>query len=103
MSRPTLFKIDDDGDWEYWVIKQDDSEFVLEHVHPEGSCGATICVIHNPTEHHMRDWFLVWRGDRRIFERICEHSVGHPDPDQYEYWKATKQEMMGVHGCDGCC
>jgi hypothetical protein len=29
-------------------------------------------------------------------ERICDHGVGHPDPDEFmaDVW---------VHGCDGCC
>jgi hypothetical protein len=51
----------------------------------------------------MRDWNLHWRGDRGLFERICRHGVGHPDPDQYEYWHLTFQEYMSVHGCCGCC
>lgn len=62
------------------------------------------CVIHHRTDHHMRHWRLIWRDDRGIFERLCpEHKVGHPDPDQFPYWKATRQESQGVHGCCGCC
>ena len=51
----------------------------------------------------MRTWRLHWRGDRGIFERICQHGVGHPDPDQFEFWRVTGQEWQGVHGCDMCC
>ncbi len=76
---------------------------VLTGVHEGGDCVDWPCVIHAPTDHHMRDWHLIWRGDRAIFERICAHAVGHPDPDQFKYWDETGQEAQGVHGCDGCC
>lgn len=61
------------------------------------------CVIHNPTLHHMRLWPLHWRDDRGIFERICEHGTGHPDPDQLDYWKSIGKEAESIHGCCGCC
>lgn len=59
--------------------------------------------MHAPTRHHMRAWPVHWRSDRGIIERLCEHGCGHPDPDQYPYWRATGQEYLAVHGCDGCC
>lgn len=61
------------------------------------------CVIHRPSRHHMRDLPLHWRNDRGIFERICEHGTGHPDPDQFQYWRSIGQEAQSLHGCDGCC
>ncbi len=67
---------------------------VITH-HPLERCESP-CPIHRPGEHHMVTWQLHWRDDRRIFERICEHGVGHPDPD-------STPEGHGVHGCDGCC
>jgi hypothetical protein len=61
-------------------------------------------VIHNPSEHYMAEWTLHWRGDRKIFERICpDHGVGHPDPDQFAYWESIGEDWQGVHGCCGCC
>lgn len=51
----------------------------------------------------MREWRPHWRNDRGILERICPHGLGHPDPDQAEYWNETGQEWQFVHGCDGCC
>lgn len=75
----------------------------LRDVHPETLCRGRVCVIHNPTDHHMRTWPLHWRGDRAIFERICKHGTGHPDPDQFPYWERTGQPWQKVHGCDGCC
>jgi hypothetical protein len=63
--------------------------------HDDQSCRGEYCTLHNRSDHHMRGMPQSWRGDRGIIERICEHGIGHPDPD----------EIMpnGVHGCDGCC
>lgn len=72
-------------------------------VHAEDRCRGRYCTIHNPSDHHMRDWHLHWRSDRAIFERICSHGVGHPDPDQFEFWEITNQNWQRVHGCCGCC
>lgn len=70
----------------------------LENVHRKEDCKPP-CVIHYPTDHHMRDWPLHWREDRRIFERMCRCGVGHPDPDQHR----TPQNGLPTHGCCGCC
>jgi hypothetical protein len=54
----------------------------------------------------MRDWPLNWRADTGVMERICEHGVGHPDPDHLDYARsldATRAEGQAIHGCDGCC
>lgn len=75
----------------------------LSRTHPRGDICEQGCVIHNRTDHHMRHWPLLWRGDRKIFERICPHGIGHPDPDQVPYWRATDQMYEAVHGCDFCC
>ena len=96
----------------------------LRNVHDPSKCAGRPCVIHAPLDHHMRDWPLHWRDDRGIFERICGHGVGHPDPSQFAYWDEQRQswrpsiaddviddrigesnpwECMGVHGCDSCC
>jgi hypothetical protein len=76
-------------------------------VHNKGDCLGDVCVIHSPSNHHMRDWYLLWRGDRMIFERLCVHGVGHPDPDQYDYWQSVlgpdDVAAMSSHGCCGCC
>ena len=65
-------------------------------VHAKNTCKGDHCAIHNPSDHHMRDWKLIWRNDRGCFERLCpEHGVGHPDPDDLNH--------DGIHGCCGCC
>ena len=67
-------------------------------VHDAEDCKDYYCCIHNPSDHHMKDWPTHWRQDRYIMERICPHGIGHPDPDDIVYTGAN-----GVHGCDGCC
>ena len=74
-------------------------------VHEAATCdpGAP-CVIHRPSAHPMAGLPLHWRTDRRIFERICTHGVGHPDPDGMAYRAANGlDDAEGIHGCDGCC
>lgn len=63
------------------------------------------CIIHRPTTHHMRTWPLLWRDDRTpgLFERLCPHGTGHPDPDQFDYWRESGKMNESIHGCDGCC
>lgn len=67
----------------------------LYDVHSPKNCQGSTCLIHNPSDHHMRDWQLEWREDRHCFERICACGVGHPDPDDIGH--------DGIHGCCGCC
>lgn len=66
----------------------------LQNVHKRENC-IPPCAIHAPSDHHMRHMRLHWRSDLNVFERICEHGIGHPDPDS-----GLKN---GAHGCDGCC
>jgi hypothetical protein len=72
--------------------------------HKKKFCTAP-CPIHAPSSHHMLTWPLHWRDDRSIFERICPHGIGHPDPDTMTFIKRTQGDAGddGVHGCDGCC
>ncbi|WP_047892567.1 hypothetical protein [Micromonospora sp. RV43] len=68
--------------------------------HDRAACHGQPCCIHNPSEHHMRQWPLIWRGDRRFMERQCPHGIGHPDPDDR---LVRRDRSYGLHGCDGCC
>ena len=76
----------------------DEHGLVAKHVHDAARCAGRPCVMHNPSDHHMRSWPLHWRDDRVFFERICPHGVGHPDPDCVSY-----DPNVSLHGCDGCC
>ena len=75
-------------------------------VHPRVDCAGGTCVIHAPSQHHMRRWPIVIRPDRGYMaERLCPHGIGHPDPDSGA-WMAEHTPVQyadGVHGCDGCC
>lgn len=80
---------------------------VLYNVHTSDQCAGRACCIHNPSDHHMVDWPMVWRSDRGLMERTCPHGVGHPDPDHMMYVLTlpgpVDEYESGVHGCDGCC
>lgn len=80
---------------------------VIAGVHDGARCVGDYCVIHNPSPHPLSGWPLWWRQDRKMFERICSHGVGHPDPDQWHYWQATLPPLEAaaelVHTCCGCC
>lgn len=76
---------------------------VITGVHLEDECHGLPCVVHAPTNHHMSRWPLIWRYDRKIFERLCPHGTGHPDPDQLPYWRSIGALHEFVHCCCGCC
>jgi hypothetical protein len=73
----------------------------LLNIHNPRYCAGRGCCIHHPSEHHMREWPLKWRVDRKAFERICKHNVG---PDDLRWQIEFLEDMSAsVHGCDGCC
>lgn len=72
----------------------------LVRVHSAWDCAPESCPIHRPSRHHMVMWPQHYRDDRKIMERICEHGVGHPDPDDVRIRKGVDE---GVHSCCGCC
>lgn len=77
--------------------------------HAEDACVGEFCCIHNPSDHALKDAPLNWRGDRGLMERICEHGVGHPDPDDLAYKERVmskedfEMRAFGTHGCCLCC
>jgi hypothetical protein len=80
---------------------------VLVNVHKPEACEGEGCPIHHPSDHHMKDWPLVWRGSGPFdiwagFERQCPHGIGHLDPDTEAYMRKVG-EYVPPHGCDGCC
>ena len=73
-------------------------------VHDRKECDGGFCAIHNPSNHALKDCPTHWRTDRQIMERLCEHGVGHPDPDSLAFMlRNGASKYVGVHGCDGCC
>ena len=73
-------------------------------VHDKEGCKGH-CVIHNPSDHKMKDWPTLWRNDRLLMERICKCGVGHPDPDDLAFKESIGVDIKveGIHGCCGCC
>ena len=71
--------------------------------HGPGECSGEFCVIHNPSDHPLRDAPMHWRVDKGVMERICAHGIGHDDPDDVAHRQRMGATHAGVHGCDGCC
>ena len=80
--------------------------------HGPARCGTEFCCIHKPSVHPLMNRPLIWRGDcyPPFMERLCEHGIGHPDPDSLAYLQSRAKpqfqediEALWVHGCDGCC
>lgn len=72
--------------------------------HPPEKCAGEYCCIHSPSDHHMKNWKQHWRNDTKVMERICQHGVGHPDPDHLASIEdPTKLKLDSIHGCDLCC
>ena len=87
------------------VSWKDDTGQRLFFIHEDENCEGRGCSIHHPSDHHMKDWPRHYRFDRQLMERICEHGVGHPDPDdiRYQYEVLGASQTISVHGCCGCC
>lgn len=75
--------------------------------HEAHDCRGQVCCIHSPSDHALKDAQLLWRTDSRIMERICDHGIGHPDPDHLAHIERAcgtiVATIQGIHGCDGCC
>jgi hypothetical protein len=81
-------------------------------VHGSAQCAGSACCIHNPSNHHMKTWPLVFvPGPHSGGYRVCEHQVVHPDPDSQAYLISQGEPFallaMLTHktvlSCDGCC
>lgn len=75
-------------------------------VHKREKCEGSDCAIHNPSDHPLKDARIVLRDDPfkyGLVERICEHGIGHSDPDSVRFYASIGSHGMGLHGCDGCC
>jgi hypothetical protein len=76
-------------------------------VHLRNACKGHPCCIHDPSAHPLNTAPLHWRVEREVMERLCEHDIGHPDPDHLAHVKrlygSERAWVDAVHGCDGCC
>lgn len=76
--------------------------------HGPDKCGASVCVIHNPSDHHMLTWELSFDPNMEyLATRVCPHGRWHPDPDSVAYFAhvygADAAPGIRLHLCDGCC
>jgi hypothetical protein len=78
--------------------------------HGRSVCEGRPCVIHNPSDHHMKDWPLSFRMDLGALAfRRCEHFAEHPDPDSLSYMAVRHGLMTALslllHRCceQACC
>ena len=80
---------------------------LLGNAHNENKCAGQHCVLHNPSDHHMRNWTQAWTDVTRTMSRVCPHSLTHPDPDDVNFYRRrygdTVTAATFVHTCDGCC
>lgn len=79
---------------------------LIVRTHREEDCLGPRCAIHNPSDHPLNQAKMVMRADKQmLIERLCEHGVGHPDPDSVDFIVNTLgyDSSIAVHGCDGCC
>lgn len=68
----------------------------IANVHRKDQCTGK-CAIHNHSQHPLSIQPLLWRNDRKIFEHLCIHGIGHPCPD------SLPDSDSDVHGCCGIC
>jgi hypothetical protein len=97
--RPPPDKQREPGDETTLAVHDDGSRTTLRH-HGSSTCQLP-CPFHGPSNHPLKDSAMHWRADRGILERICQHGVGHPDPDSL----AFHSDDSGIHGCciERCC
>lgn len=97
-------KLQQNKTWKYDRFT-DDADIVWK-VHKAAVCAGENCVIHNPSDHPLKDAPIAIRGDSfkyGLAERFCAHGIGHSDPDSVAFYSRQGTLGMGVHGCDGCC
>ena len=77
----------------------------LMPIHSKDVCSGA-CPFHAPSDHVMKKWPTLVRASGLV-ERLCQHGVGHPDPDSVrwmdEHSYPGSRGTWGVHGCCGCC
>ena len=86
------------------------TSFRITRVHSVKDCSGEYCIVHNPSPKAIAMGELNWRPDRGLFfERVCEHGVGHPDPDHMAHLKTLvdrgllDQAHVDAEGVHGCC
>ena len=78
--------------------------------HGPEQCLLHHCVIHNPSDHPLKNAKMDFLPDFNMIYRVCAHGIGHPDPDSLEVlkWRMQWMEVEAIasthmSNCDGCC
>ncbi len=74
--------------------------------HANSQCRGEHCVVHNPSNHHMRTWpTFMDRDEGYLVKRLCSHNLYHPDPDSLSFFQrgTTGWRTIATHRCDSCC
>jgi len=90
---------------EYRLVSHIEGYYLRTHAESE-DCYEHGCSIHFPTPtavENVEHWPYLWRSDRSLLERLCSHSIGHPDPDAANFNIRMGRPYENDHGCDGCC
>ena len=85
------------------TVQNGENVFELHGTHPEGDCVGPSCILHNPSDHDLRDRPLYWHSDG-FFYRVCKHAEWVYDPDQVAFWDAVggnRPAQSDRYGC-GC-
>lgn len=96
--------IEEEPDWDLFGTPTQG----LVKTHGASMCVGDNCCIHNPSDHHMVTWPLIFNMRKLAMgERVCEHFQRHPDPDAYAFLKSRLPEYLSKalwsHTCCGCC
>ena len=75
---------------EVWYIE--DSGQIIVGVHKRTLSCQTGCVVHCPSDHHMREMPLQYDEASKAFVRTCEHGNQHQDYDEREDLTALLSE-----------
>jgi hypothetical protein len=68
---------------EVWFLVETDT--IVFGVHPKDWCSGA-CVVHNPSDHRMREFPLHFDTVKKSFYRACPHGLLHQDWDERYYW-----------------
>jgi len=59
------------------------SDQKIHNIHGVYQCQGRPCPIHNPSWHHMHDWWQWYDAPSKLMFRICPHGRYHIDPDNW--------------------
>lgn len=78
---------------------------VLVDIHSINLCASYACSIHHPSQHLMVGMLQVYDFDKKLMQRVCNHGVKHPDPDDRALHLRSKDGFDLSHTCCSkhCC